>query len=137
MKKKSKKVDLDDPVVKDILAADEGRGAPTDLKTSQADSLHDLIIVQLKTVYDPEIPVDIYDLGLIYNIDIQDDNHVHLQMTLTTPGCPVAQTFPETVRQAILKVEAVNSAEVELVWDPPWTPERMSEAARLELGFFP
>jgi len=80
--------------------------------------------------------VNIYDLGLIYAIDIKDDGHVHIQMTLTSPGCPVAQTFPGTVEQAVLQVEGVSECIVELVWDPPWTQERMSEVARLELGMF-
>lgn len=94
------------------------------------------VITMLKTVFDPEIPVNIYDLGLIYNIIINEENQVHIQMTLTSPGCPVAQTFPGTVEQAVNKIEAVNDCTVELVWEPPWTQERMSEVARLELGIF-
>lgn len=94
------------------------------------------VIASLKTVFDPEIPVNIYDLGLIYHIDIDDKQNVHVQMTLTSPGCPVAQTFPATVEQAVNQVEDVNDCIVELVWDPPWTQERMTEAARLELGMF-
>lgn len=98
--------------------------------------LKEAVVAALKTVYDPEIPVNIYDLGLIYAIDIDDKQHAHIQMTLTTPGCPVAQTFPGTVEQSVLGVEGVNECTVELVWDPPWTQERMTEAARLELGIF-
>ncbi len=94
------------------------------------------IIEQLKTVFDPEIPVNIYDLGLIYDVIVNDDGHIDIKMTLTTPGCPVAQTFPGTVEQSVLKVEGVNECIVELVWDPPWTQDRMTEAARLELGLF-
>jgi FeS assembly SUF system protein len=94
------------------------------------------VIGALKGVYDPEIPVNIYDLGLIYNVTINDEGHVDIQMTLTTPGCPVAQTFPGTVEQAVNQVEGVTDCSVELVWEPPWSQERMTEAARLELGIF-
>lgn len=93
------------------------------------------IIFVLRTIFDPEIPVNIYDLGLIYGIDANPENgHVHLRMTLTAPGCPVAQTFPETVAEAIRDVPGVEEVEVELVWEPRWTKKMMSEAARLELG---
>ena len=133
-------INLNNPVVKDVLTPNNTTNQETNQETTNKPTfitLEEAIIAQLKTVYDPEIPVDIYALGLIYDIKISDEKEVHLQMTLTTPGCPVAQTFPETVRQAVLQVEEVVAAEVELVWDPPWTPERMNEAARLELGFFP
>ncbi len=92
------------------------------------------IIKALRTVYDPEIPVNIYDLGLIYKIAIDDNAFVKIDMTLTAPGCPVAQTFPGTVEDAVRSVAGVNEATVELVWDPPWTQDRMSEAAKLTLG---
>ncbi len=92
------------------------------------------VIEALKQIYDPEIPVNIYDLGLIYDVAVDEGGHVKVQMTLTAPGCPVAQTFPGQVEQAIRQVEGVADAEVEVVWDPPWTKERMSEAARLQLG---
>jgi FeS assembly SUF system protein len=92
------------------------------------------VIAALKTVYDPEIPVNIYDLGLIYEIGYTDQGAVLVKMTLTAPGCPVAQTFPATVEEALRGVAGVADAHVELVWDPPWSRERMSEAARLELG---
>lgn len=105
-------------------------------KKTNRDALKELIITGLKTVFDPEIPVNIYDLGLIYDIAINDDNQVHIQMTLTSPGCPVAQTFPGTVEQAVNLVEGVKDCTVELVWEPMWTQERMTEAARLELGIF-
>jgi len=94
------------------------------------------IINTLKTIYDPEIPVNIYDLGLVYQIDIQPDGAVHIQMTLTAPGCPVAQTFPGTVEAYVMNVPDVTDAKVEIVWDPPWTKERMSEEARMVLGMF-
>ena len=105
-------------------------------KKKETALLKSVIIEQLKTVFDPEIPVNIYDLGLIYEVIVQDNGHIVIKMTLTTPGCPVAQTFPGTVEQSVLKVEGVNECVVELVWDPPWTQDRMTEAARLELGLF-
>lgn len=105
-------------------------------KKQDDETLKNSIIAALKTVFDPEIPVNIYDLGLIYDISINKDQHAHIQMTLTTPGCPVAQTFPGTVEQAVNQVEGVSDCTVELVWEPPWTQERMTEGARLELGIF-
>lgn len=96
----------------------------------------DLIIENLRTVYDPEIPVNIYDLGLIYNVNIDEENKASIIMTLTAPGCPVADMLVENVRQAALSVEGVNDAFVELTFDPPWEKSMMSEEARLELGFF-
>ena len=92
------------------------------------------IIAMLHSCYDPEIPVDIYELGLIYNIDIKADGDVELTMTLTSPACPVAGTLPGEVQMKIRSVEGVNDVKVALVWDPPWTPDRMSEAAKLELN---
>lgn len=92
------------------------------------------IIKVLKTVYDPEIPVNIYDLGLIYKLEVQPNGDAHVEMTLTAPGCPVAQTFPDIVKSAVHSVEGVNEVTVELVWDPPWSQANMSEAARLQLG---
>jgi FeS assembly SUF system protein len=105
-------------------------------KKPEETSLEDLVIAQLKTIFDPEIPVNIYDLGLIYAVTVNDDRHVHIQMTLTSPGCPVAQTFPGTVETSVNEVPGVKDCTVELVWEPPWTQERMSEVARLELGMF-
>ncbi len=95
--------------------------------------LHEGIIEALKTVYDPEIPVNIYDLGLIYDVRIKNQV-VEVDMTLTAPGCPVAHTFPGMVERTVALVPGVAGAVVDLVWDPPWTPELISEAARLELG---
>ena len=113
-------------------------GGPLDEGLDEAldDGLDDRIVAALREVYDPEIPVNIYDLGLIYRIDCDELGVVEIDMTLTAPGCPVAQTFPGTVEAAVQNVEGVATAEVELVWEPPWTPDRMSEAAKLELGFF-
>lgn len=102
---------------------------------SAGDSLRDAVIEALRTVHDPEIPVNIYDLGLIYGLAVDpDDGSVAISMTLTAPGCPVAATFPATVERVVGAVPGVGKAHVELVWDPPWTRERMSEAARLQLG---
>jgi len=100
------------------------------------DSKIDLIIERLKDVYDPEIPVNIYDLGLIYNVDVDENNKASIIMTLTAPGCPVADILVEDVRQAALAVENIAEADVELTFDPPWDKSMMSEEARLELGFF-
>jgi len=105
-------------------------------KKKAQDVVKEFVITALKGVFDPEIPTNIYDLGLIYDIAIDDEQHVHIQMTLTSPGCPVAQTFPGTVEQAVNQVDGVSDCTVELVWEPPWTQERMSEVARLELGIF-
>ena len=105
-------------------------------ETDGGGSLDERIVAALREIYDPEIPVNIYDLGLIYRIDCDDLGVVEIDMTLTAPGCPVAQTFPGTVEAAVQNVEGVAAAEVDLVWEPPWTPDRMSEAAKLELGFF-
>lgn len=105
-------------------------------KKQDSELLKEAIINALRGVYDPEIPVNIYDLGLIYDIAVDDQAHVSIQMTLTTPGCPVAQTFPGTVEHAVNQVEGVCDCTVELVWEPPWSQERMTEAARLELGIF-
>jgi FeS assembly SUF system protein len=100
------------------------------------DTRIDLIIERLKDVFDPEIPVNIYDLGLIYNVDVDDDNKANIIMTLTAPGCPVADILVEDVRQAALAVESIKEADVELTFEPPWDKSMMSEEARLELGFF-
>ena len=94
------------------------------------------VIGTLKTCYDPEIPVDIYELGLIYEVDVKEDLHVDIKMTLTSPMCPVAGTLPPEVEGKVREVHGVKSASVELVWDPPWDKEMMSEAAMVTLGFF-
>jgi FeS assembly SUF system protein len=105
------------------------------LTTIQKKLLEGRVIEALRTVYDPEIPVNIYELGLIYKIDVADDNSVHVQMTLTSPGCPVAGTLPGEVEKKVEAVPAVKSANVELVWEPTWSRDMMSEAAQLQLGF--
>jgi FeS assembly SUF system protein len=96
----------------------------------------DAVIDAIATIYDPEIPVNIYELGLIYAVDIADDGTVKVEMTLTAPGCPSAQELPVQVREAVLAVPGVTSAEVETVWDPPWDPSRMTDEARLSLNMF-
>ena len=92
------------------------------------------VVEALRGVYDPEIPVNIYDLGLIYRCEVDEVGRVDVEMTLTAPGCPVAQSFPATVESVIRKVPGVTNARVELVWDPPWSQDRMSDEAKLELG---
>ncbi len=106
---------------------DFGGPAPSD------EVLTERVIEALKTIYDPEIPVNIYDLGLIYRVDIKD-SFAEIDMTLTAPGCPVVQTFPGMIEGTVKLVPGISDAVVELVWDPPWTQELISEAARLELG---
>lgn len=96
----------------------------------------DDIISALKTIYDPEIPADIYELGLIYKIDIEDDRSVKIDMTLTAPGCPVAGEMPGWVENAVCTVEGVSGVEVSMVFDPPWTPDRMSEEAQVAIGWY-
>ncbi len=94
------------------------------------------VISQIKTVYDPEIPVDIYELGLIYKVELEDDRTLKIDMTLTAPGCPVAGEMPIWVKEACEMIEGVNKVEVNMVFDPPWTPDLMSDEARLELNMF-
>jgi FeS assembly SUF system protein len=108
--------------------------AKSALPQAELDRITDDLIAQLKTVYDPEIPVDIYELGLIYKVDINDDRHVDIEMTLTAPGCPVAGEMPGWVETAALKVPGVSTVKVNLVFDPPWTQARMSDEAKLELN---
>ena len=106
------------------------------LKKDSKEQVKQAVIAALKTVFDPEIPVNIYDLGLIYDIRIDDEHNVAIDMTLTSPGCPVAQTFPGTVETRVNQLEEVNDCTVTLVWEPPWDRDRMSEVAKLELGMF-
>jgi FeS assembly SUF system protein len=120
-------------------AAPGQAAAPAQTSAIPADELAritDDIISALKTVYDPEIPADIYELGLVYKIDIEDDRTVKIQMTLTAPGCPVAGEMPGWVQNAVGAVEGVSDVEVEMVFDPPWTPDRMSEEAQVAVGWY-
>ncbi len=103
----------------------------TEIDTTQ---LRDRVIEALALIFDPEIPVNIYELGLIYDVIVKDDNNVEINMTLTSPHCPVAESMPGEVEDRAKAVDGVGDVKVNLVWDPPWTPERMTEAARLELG---
>ena len=96
--------------------------------------LKEKIIKEIKKIYDPEIPVNIFELGLIYKIEAIDNKKVLIEMTLTSPNCPVAESLPNSVKENILKIDGVEDVELKLVWDPPWTKEKMSEAAKLELN---
>jgi len=97
-------------------------------------TLHDQVVAAIRKVYDPEMPVNVYELGLIYEVKVEDDGHVFVQMTLTAPNCPVAGTLPADVERAIREVPGVTGVKLELTFDPPWTKARMSEAAKLALG---
>lgn len=108
---------------------------PSAVLTPAQQELEKRIIEALRTIYDPEIPVSIYELGLVYDIEIDAENKVHIRMTLTAPGCPVADMLPPQVESRVEAIPEVKSAAVELVWDPPWNKDMISEAARLELGF--
>ena len=92
------------------------------------------VISEIKKIYDPEIPVNIYELGLIYKIEIDNEKRVLIEMTLTSPNCPVAESLPNSVKDNILKIDGIKDVDVKLVWDPPWTKDKMSEAAKLELN---
>ena len=96
--------------------------------------LKDKIITEIKKIYDPEIPVNIYELGLIYDIIVQKDNSVKIKMTLTTPNCPVAESLPKEVKDSVMEIADVKKVDLDLVWDPPWDKSMMSEAAKLELN---
>ena len=109
---------------------------PSALSQAELDAITDQLIDKLKTVYDPEIPVDIYELGLIYKVDVSDEKDVVIDMTLTAPGCPVAGDMPGWVEDAIKEIPEVRSCKVELVFDPPWDPSRMSDEAKLQLNMF-
>jgi FeS assembly SUF system protein len=106
------------------------------LSPEELESFTQKLIVALKTVYDPEIPVDIYELGLIYKVDVADNKDVTVDMTLTAPGCPVAGEMPGMVQSALETVDGIGKVSVNMTFDPPWTPERMSEEAKLELNMF-
>ena len=99
------------------------------------EEIKERIIEVMKTIYDPEIPVNIYELGLIYDIHIDDEYRVHIKMTLTAPGCPVAGMLVQQVENGVRSVQGVKDVKVDLVWDPPWSPEMMSDAAKMELGY--
>jgi FeS assembly SUF system protein len=117
-------------------AANATISRPAALPAEELDQLTDGIISALKTVYDPEIPADIYELGLIYKVDIADDRAVKVDMSLTSPNCPSAQELPIMVENAVASVPGVKDVKVDVVWDPPWDPSRMSDEARLVLNMW-
>jgi FeS assembly SUF system protein len=106
------------------------------LSPEELEDFTNKLVKALKTVYDPEIPVDIYELGLIYKVDVADNKDVAVDMTLTAPGCPVAGEMPEMVKSALEGIEGIGAVTVNMTFDPPWTPERMSEEAKLELNMY-
>ena len=116
---------------RDVINVNPAHEKPSD---SEIEQITNDVISQLKSVYDPEIPVDIYELGLIYGVELEDDRLLKVEMTLTAPGCPVAGEMPEWVREACEVVAGVARVEVSMTFDPPWTPDRMSDEARLELN---
>ncbi len=109
---------------------------PPALSQAELDAITDQLVEKLKTVFDPEIPVDIYELGLIYKVDVSEEKDVVIDMTLTAPGCPVAGEMPDWVRDAVMTIESIKSCTVNLVFDPAWDPSLMSDEAKLELNMF-
>jgi FeS assembly SUF system protein len=122
----------DDVATNDVATNDV---ATEDGAESPKDALKQDVIAAICEIFDPEIPVNIYDLGLIYDVHVGDEGKIDLVMTLTSPHCPVAEILPGQVKSRVELVEGVNEVDLELTWDPPWTPENMSEPAKLELGF--
>lgn len=121
----------------DMFSLDEmGANQPQALEQAELDRLTEELIAAFKSVYDPEIPVDIYELGLIYRVDVSDERHVVVDMTLTAPGCPVAGEMPGWVQQAVMGVKGVASCDVNLVFEPPWESSKMSDEAKLQLNMF-
>lgn len=139
MKEQKQTTQLDDGPGLEAFLPDTSQGFVAQAGTALADSAGpaDAVIVEdaLKTVHDPEIPVNIYDLGLIYDVDRRQNGDVYITMSLTAPGCPVAGEMPGQVAAAVAAADGVGAVSVELVWSPPWTPERMSDDARLALDF--
>ncbi|MFE0013987.1 SUF system Fe-S cluster assembly protein [Mesorhizobium sp. NPDC059054] len=130
---------MEDAAITETEALQTATADAAPASTIPADELAritDDIVSALKTVYDPEIPADIYELGLVYKIDIEDDRTVKIDMTLTAPGCPVAGEMPGWVENAVGTVEGVSGVEVKMVFDPPWTPDRMSEEAQVAVGWY-
>ncbi|MBD3677071.1 MAG: SUF system Fe-S cluster assembly protein [Rhodobacteraceae bacterium] len=116
-------------------ATEQLEGAPLIKPSTTSHPLYDSVVEACRTVYDPEIPVNIYDLGLVYTIEISDENEVNVIMTLTAPGCPVAGEMPGWLADAIEPLDGIKQVDVEITWDPPWGMDMMSDEARLELGF--
>jgi FeS assembly SUF system protein len=131
----------DNPTVETAAPEDAGRfranvEAKSALPVEETERLTHDIVAALKTVFDPEIPADIYELGLIYKVDIRDDRVVTIEMTLTTPNCPAAEELPTMVENAVASVPGVQSVEINIVWEPAWSPDRMSDEARLVLNMW-
>ena len=126
---------LDQALMDDASQAPD-QTAARPLTQAELDLITDQLIEKLKTVFDPEIPVDIYELGLIYKVDVSDEKDVAIDMTLTAPGCPVAGEMPDWVKNAVLEIPGVRNVTVDLVFDPPWDPSRMSDEAKLQLNMF-
>jgi FeS assembly SUF system protein len=127
------------PETENPVADDESPNRPafeSTIPSEELDQLSSGIVSALKTVYDPEIPADIYELGLIYKVDIDDNRHVNVEMTLTAPGCPVAGEMPTWVEDAVASVPGVSGAKANLVFDPPWSPDRMSDEAKVAIGWW-
>jgi len=120
----------------DAMSEGEATGAAPALNVSEVVALQDKIVEKIRTCYDPEIPVNIYDLGLIYSVEVEPTANVNVKMTLTAPGCPAAGSLPGEVEDKITMVPGVKSVKVDVVWEPPWDKSMMSEAAKLQLGFF-
>ncbi len=118
------------------IPMDDATPSVTPLSQTELDKLTDLLIEKFKTVFDPEIPVDIYELGLIYKVDVSDTKDVAIDMTLTAPGCPVAGEMPGWVEDAVREIPDLGKVKVDLVFDPPWDPSRMSDEAKLQLNMF-
>jgi len=118
----------------EAILGDTSEADAAKARFAHVEALGSRIIDAVKTCYDPEIPVNIYELGLIYKVDVEDDDKVALEMTLTSPNCPVAESLPVEVEQKVAAVEGVNGCQVTVVWDPPWNPSMMTEEAQLELG---
>jgi FeS assembly SUF system protein len=119
---------------RDYLQGFLAQKAPEPEPVAPGGDLYEAVIEALKDIYDPEIPVNIYDLGLIYGVEITPEHHAMVKMTLTTPNCPVAESMPGEIELRVGAVPGIGHAEVELVWDPPWDPQKMSDEAKLELG---
>jgi len=124
------------PAAAGVPAAANGAAVSDAAVSDELARLTDEIVTAIKTVYDPEIPADVYELGLIYKIDIGDDRAVHVDMTLTTPNCPSAQELPTMVENAVASVPGVGPVDVKVVWDPPWEPSRMADEARVVLNMW-
>ena len=120
----------------DAAQTTQDTGESTGLSQQELDDFTSKLVIALKTVYDPEIPVDIYELGLIYKVDVADNKDVTVDMTLTAPNCPVAGEMPANVKAALENVDGIGEVTVNMTFDPPWTPDRMSEEAKLELNMF-